>query len=162
MKAKKKVAPLLIFFFSLFLSMVAGEERAAEKNSEVKGKSLIRKELLLKEKKELKPPRRNIFSPQGSGFLEERDEALGVPQGIQETENQPEALSFVLNLRYIGYIDTGQKITALIIFEGEAMAVEVEERISEQITVERITTKEIEVMGPGNEKRRYSLEGEEQ
>jgi len=162
MRVKKRTAFLLIFFFCLGFCMAVGEEKSDKgKTESKKTESLIRKELLYRERKELKPPKRNIFSPQSSGVGEENLGTLGAPQGLQQTENTVEASSSPLNLRYIGYIDSGQKIVALIIFEGQAVAVEEGERISEQVTVGKITTKEIEIIGPGDEKRNFSLEGEE-
>lgn len=61
--------------------------------------------------------------------------------------------------RYIGYIVFGEKIVALIIIDGNALAVEKGEMISEGVKVGEITPEEIEIMGPDSEKRKYSLEG---
>lgn len=126
-------------------------------------KSLIRKELLFAERKKLKPPRRNIFSPLSSEIREEGSPLLGLPQPLQQAgaDSKDEVHSSSLNLRYIGYIDSGQRIVALIVFEGQALAVEEGEKISEQLQVGKISTKEIEIIGPGEAKTRYSLEGEE-
>lgn len=165
MRVEKKVSGFLIFFFCVAFWMVIGEEKISKEKPELKAeKSLIRKELLFVERKELKPPRRNIFSLRSSGIREEESEAFEVPQGPQEagTDSENEALLSSFSLRYIGYIDSGQRIVALIIFEGQAVAVEKGERISEQLQVGKITTKEIEIIGPGAEKRTYSLEGEEE
>ena len=65
-----------------------------------------------------------------------------------------------LNIRYIGYIVFGEKIVALIIIDGNALAVEKGEMINERIKVGKITPDEIEIMGPDSKKRKYSLEGE--
>ncbi len=162
MQAKKGTGFLLIFFFCLGLCITVGEEISERRKRESKKpESLIRKELLYRKRKELKPPRRNIFSPQSSAVQEGNLGIIGASQDPQQTENMTEALSPSTNLRYIGYVDTGQKIVALIIFEGQAVAVEEGERISEQVTVGKITTTEIEVIGPGEEKRNFPLEGEE-
>lgn len=165
MRVEKRVSGFLIFFFCVAFWMVIGEEKISKEKPESKAeKSLIRKDLLYVERKELKPPRRNIFSLQSSGIREEESEAFEVPQGPQEagTDSENEAPLSSFSLRYIGYIDSGQRIVALIIFEGQAVAVEKGERISEQLQVGKITTKEIEIIGPGAEKRTYSLEGEEE
>jgi hypothetical protein len=162
MQAKKRVSYLLIVFFCLGFCLVVGEDiKDKEEAKQKETGSIIRKELLYRERKELKAPRRNIFSPQVSGSTEENLGTLGVPQGLQEEGSLPEASSSSLSLRYIGYIDAGHRVVALIVFEGQAVAVEEGERINEQFTVGKITTKEIEIIGPGNEKKNYSLEGEE-
>lgn len=165
MRVEKRVWAFLFFFFCVAFWMMNGKERIDREKPESEAKkSLIRKELLFTEKKELKPPRRNIFSPRSSGIREEAPEALRTSRGLQETgddfEDDASLPSF--NLRYIGYIDSGQRIIALVIFEGQAMVVEEDERISEQLQVGKITTKEIEIIGPGAERRKYSLEGEEE
>lgn len=162
MQAKKRVGLFLIVFFCLGFCLVAGEDNNDKEKAELKKTgSLIRKELLYGERKELKPPKRNIFSPQASGNAEANLGTLGVPQGQQEEGSLPEASSSSLNLRYIGYVHSGQRIVALIVFEGQAVAVEQGERISEQLTVGKITTKEVEIVGPGDQRKIYSLEGEE-
>ncbi len=65
-----------------------------------------------------------------------------------------------MSLRYIGYIDTGERIVALIIYEGEAMAVEEGEMISEQFKVGKVTRDKLDIIGPGEEIKEFSLEGE--
>jgi len=65
-------------------------------------------------------------------------------------------------LRYIGYVKSGQKIIALIFFEGEALAVEESEMISAGIRVGKVTSEEIELIDASSQKWKYSLEGEEE
>ena len=64
-----------------------------------------------------------------------------------------------LNIRYIGYIVSDEKIVALIIFDGNTLAVEKGEMINKKVKVGKITPEEIEFIGPDSEKRKYSLEG---
>ncbi len=162
MQAEKKVSFLLIGSLCLSFCLAAGQEdNRKQKAGQKERESLIRKELLYRGRRELKPPKRNIFSAQSSGVGDEHLETLGVPQGLQPNESTVEASSSTLTLRYIGYIDSDQRIVALIIFEGQAVAVEEGERISEQYTVGKITTKKLEVIGPGNEIENFSLEGDE-
>ena len=72
------------------------------------------------------------------------------------------ALEIIPDIRYIGYITSSHKIVALIIFEGEALAVEEGEKISSDIKIGKISLKEIEIIGPESKKRKYSIEGEEE
>ncbi len=62
------------------------------------------------------------------------------------------------NIKYIGYVVSCEKIVALIIIDGNALAVEKGETISEGAKVGEITPEEIEIIGPDSEKRKYSLE----
>jgi hypothetical protein len=63
-------------------------------------------------------------------------------------------------LRYIGYVKSVQKITALILFEGEALAVDVGEEIAEGVSISKITLEDITVIGPSQEPWKFPLEGE--
>ncbi|MCK4364290.1 MAG: hypothetical protein KAW85_05775, partial [Candidatus Aminicenantes bacterium] len=68
--------------------------------------------------------------------------------------------SLPLNIRYIGYVISDDKMVALIVFEGDALAVESGEVISEGVKIGKITPEEIEIVGSDSQKRRYYLEGE--
>jgi len=65
-------------------------------------------------------------------------------------------------LKYIGFVKSGQKIIALVILEGEALAVIENEMIGEEIRVGKVTSEEIELIGANSQKWIYSLEGEEE
>lgn len=165
MKFKKNLATSLIFFLGMSLSLWAsGSMLQKEKSKEKETKSLIRKELLLKERKELEPPRRNIFSPRNPGEIVASPEENRIQESLQEDapisdEGRPLPS---LNIRYIGYIHSGDKIVGLIIFEGNALAVEKGEMISAGVKIGEITLEEIEIIGPDSEIRKYSLEGEKE
>lgn len=163
MKAKRIIPAFFIFFLSLGLSMWAGEEKPRKGEPEESGgKSLIRKELLLKERGKLGVPRRNIFSPRTPGRRETEENRAKLHQNPQEITSLPkEAVSSLpLNIKYIGYIVSREKIVGLIVFRGDALAVEREEVISEGVRVGKITQEEIEIIGSDSQKRKYSLEGE--
>jgi len=68
--------------------------------------------------------------------------------------------SLPVNIRYIGYVISADKMVALIVFEGNALAVERGELISEGVKIGKITPEEIEIVGSDSQKRRYYLEGE--
>jgi len=165
-------------FFQLFLIFILGITFCSELgeakieidkllnkiSEEIMGKSLIRKDLLYEKRRNLNPPIRNIFSPQRirapeSGLLP--GEVEGDP-GETGTKPGEKALDVMANIRYIGYIQSGHRIVALIIFEEEALAVEEGEMISQDVRVGKVTPEEIELMGPDSKKRNYSLEGEEE
>jgi Tfp pilus assembly protein PilP len=114
---------------------------------------------------EKKPARsqRNIFTVQISGGLEsEFENVLSNRENIERTEaGQPEDQArFAVNIRYMGYVKSGSKITALIVFQGEALAVEKGEMIALELQVVEITTEEIEVIGPDRQLLKFPLEGD--
>ena len=165
MKAKGILLAFFIFFLSLGPSMWAGGEKLQTGEPEESGgKSLIRKELLLKERGKLGVPRRNIFSPRRPGRRETGENRAKLHQNPQEIPSLPKEVSspLPLNIKYIGYIVSREKIVALIVFGGDALAVEREEVISEGVRVGEITPEEIEIIGSDSQKRKYSLEGEKE
>lgn len=126
---------------------------------------LIRRDLLVTGNKKLDPPKRNIFTAQSSGWqepveFEERGQINRVEREEAEALAQEGMAALTLSLRYIGYVKSGQKMTALILFEGEALAVQEGEMLVEGMTVLRITVEEIEVISPDQESRKFPLEGE--
>lgn len=143
-------------------------KQAAKKISEdAAGRNLIRKDLLFEKKKKLRQPKRNIFSPQAVSMTqsESPSEEVGASQKAPppSTEDPAEFSEGTKpDLRYIGYVKSGQKITALIFFRGEAFAVVEGEMISAEIRIGKVTSEEIELIGADSQKWKYSLEGEEE
>lgn len=159
MKAEKIFKGFMIFTLTTAFCF-APQKKVPE---ESKGKSLIRKDLLVKKARDMAGPRRNIFAPQASPRqdLFEEQAAESNPQAAEARlkESAPAAL---MSLRYIGYIVSPLKIIGLVIFEGEALAVEEGETLSEEIKVGKITPEEIEIVGPGATSRKFPLEGEKE
>lgn len=161
MKAKEIASAFFILFLSIGLSIWAGEEKLQKKGLE---KGLIRKDLLLREKMELGNPVRNIFALGRSVSREIERNPVKLRQNQQQNPTLPgkyeASSSLPLNIRYIGYVISDDKMVALIVFEGEALAVESGEVISEGVKIGKITPEEIEIVGSDSQKRRYVLEGE--
>jgi len=165
MKAKDIRSAFFILFLSAGLSILAGEEKLQNKGIEKGGgKSLIRKDLLLREKIELGNPVRNIFTLRKSVSREIERNQVELRQNQQQNptlSNKYETSSSLpVNIRYIGYVISDNKMVALIVFEGNALAVERGELISDGVEIGKITTEEIEIVGSDSQKRRYYLEGE--
>jgi hypothetical protein len=162
MRVKKNWAFLFLFVLSLSLALWAGGRNAQEKEAgRDEKRSLVKKELLLKKKQKLSPPRRNIFSLQRTESGKTRV-LPNNPQPIQKktpgiTEEEPSGLQ--IHLRYIGHI-RGEKIVALIILEDTAFAVEKGEMISEGVQIGDVTPEYIEIIGPDSVRKKYTLEGE--
>ncbi len=153
----------LILFLPVVFCLAGLEEKNSDEKPEIKAKkSLIRKDLLTIKKDTPQRPRRNIFSPRSGGVSEEDVADLISSRDIEEQESSAEEGTpfYTMSLRYIGYIDTGERIVALIIYEGEAMAVEEGEMISEQFKVGKVTRDKLDIIGPGEEIKEFSLEGE--
>ncbi len=161
MKAKEITSAFFILFLSIGLSIWAGEEKLQKKALE---KGLIRKDLLLREKMELGNPVRNIFTLRRSVSREIERNPVILRQNQQQNPTLPgkheASSSLPLNIRYIGYVISDDKMVALIVFEGDALAVEKGEIISEGVKIGKITPEEIEIIGSDSQKRRYYLEGE--
>ncbi len=161
MKAKEITSAFFIFFLSIGLCIWAGGEKLQKKGLE---KGLIRKDLLLREKMELGNPVRNIFTLRKSVSREIERNPVKLRQNQQQNPTLPgkyeASSSLPLNIRYIGYVISDDKMVALIVFEGDALAVEKGEIISEGVKIGKITPEEIEIIGSDSQKRRYYLEGE--
>lgn len=165
MKFNRLFVFFLLFFLGAFFCLGGKKEAGQEKSSqEDLERSLVRKELLIQEKKKLAPPKRNIFSLQSYSLENRGEETAGVnlSRGGTQTKPQEERAesALALDLRYIGYIDSGQKIIALVIFEGEALAVEAGEMVTMDVKIEKITQENIVVVGLDAQQRTYALEGE--
>lgn len=168
MQAKKFFAVFLIIFLGAFFCFTQerekskGEKFLKETSGEIQGKSLIRMDLLREKKEEPKSPKRNIFSPRSRYSPEVEPSPEVVRKKLEEIvskveENSPEIL---LELTYIGYINSGHKIIALIIFEEETLAVEEGEMIGQDIKVGKVSPQKIEIVGPDSKTREFSLEGD--
>ena len=165
MKAKDIRSAFFILFLSIGLSVWAGGGTLQEKGLETGGKkSLIRKDLLLREKIELGNPARNIFTLRRSAGRTIERNPVQQQQNQQRNPTLPNkyeaSSSLPVNIRYIGYVISDEKMVGLIVFEGNALAVENGEVISEGVKIGKITTEMIEIIGSDSQKRRYQLEGE--
>ncbi|MFQ6068942.1 MAG: hypothetical protein ACE5LC_00285 [Candidatus Aminicenantales bacterium] len=163
---------------TLFLALAGGiclaQEKITRESNESREKrttkmeeNLVRKELLTVNPKKLKPPKRDIFSPQRGNF------SLHESRPINQEEVKRKAEQFsslieensspnMLDIVYLGYIIMEKKMTALIVFEDETFAVQEGEYITQDIRISKVLPSYIEVEGPGKKKTRFSLEGEGQ
>jgi hypothetical protein len=130
----------------------------------------LRMDLLQLPQKEMTPPQRNIFAPRrnASGMADI------VPQGGQcpvtdrldrntsVLPGEPIATPPVMtvNLRYIGFIESSRRMIALVVFEGQAVAVVEGEVVGEGVRIGKITREQVEAILPDSSTRAFSLEGE--
>jgi hypothetical protein len=150
--------------FSGFFLLASGFPQAMEaaQDSKEESKPLLRVDLLLSLDKEMKPPKRNIFSPEKS-TARTGPSGSAPPVNTAEqpsaTENAPE---FFINVKYIGYVRAPQKIVGLIMYEGMAVAVYSGEIIAEGLQIGEITAETIEIIGPNSFRQKVRLEGDQQ
>jgi hypothetical protein len=171
MKAPELLAAALVFSWAAGVSAGGAFGQPAQKlSADKENKGLIRKDLLLVQRGEVGVPKRNIFAPQSSSRIpvQSAPDATPIPRPGQGEEQNvapgqeaqaPPALS--INLRYIGFIEyvkSSKKLTALIILEGQAIAVEEGEVVGEGVRIGKITPKELEVIMPDATTKKFSLE----
>ena len=143
-----------------------GEVQAAEAPQR-----LVRIDLLKGEKATLPPPSRNIFSrrlttsgtqdlnvanPQ-SGSAQPQTEA-GADAGATAVE---QAAVAAVDLKYIGYILSGEEVVGLVVYAGETTAVEKGDWIDDRFRVNSISREEISILGPDTKEKIFSLEGDQ-
>jgi len=160
---------LLCGFVLVFNCLAPGGEKAKGASTT---NSFIRMDLLRKKTEKQKKPVRNIFMPgsrMSSGLFAGRDtepesstllgRKTAAETGLSATsQSQLQGLE----LQYIGYVYSGEKIVALVKYMNEALAVEKDEWIDARFRVEKITRTEITILGPDSQERVFSLEGEQQ
>lgn len=160
----------MIFCFFAASLLVAGEFPQNEKGKIQDTKqhmSLVRKELLMLENKTLIPPKRNIFTRRRAGAVAGEISSIGDIRAFQAPgqKKAPDQQESVLeetrfDVIYIGYVKSGDRVVALIIFEGNTYAVESGDVLEMGLTIGEITPDEMEIFENGPEPRRINLEGE--
>jgi hypothetical protein len=159
-----KAWALAAFFSLLASSFLRGDvQEAAAAPRKEEAKSLIRKDLLRFQRAEAGLPKRNIFSPRlhsSPPIFLEAQENVGLDAAEILPGKDEQRPGFNVNLRYIGYIESPGRIIALIILEGQALAVAEGEVVSEGIRIAKIMPTEIEIIMPDSTTRKFSLEGE--
>jgi hypothetical protein len=65
-----------------------------------------------------------------------------------------------VNVRYVGFIQGKEKFLAIILFNGQAMAVAAGETLGDVWKVEKVGPAEIEILGPDGTAIKFALEGE--
>jgi hypothetical protein len=170
MKASKILAVVLAFFWMSRVCAGAAAQPTAQNPPKGKEKaSLIRMDLLRVQRGEAVVSKRNIFAPGTSlpapvrADIEEPSPEAAAEQIETQGEEAQAPPVLNINLRYIGFIEysrSSRKITALIILEGQPMAVVEGEVVWEGIRIGKISPQELEVIMPDSTTRKFSLEGE--
>jgi Tfp pilus assembly protein PilP len=167
MKAKISLLAFFVLASGILLHSGLSQKSEATESQEKQEKgSLIRKDLLVLQDKKFPSPQRNIFVRQRART--QQNETSPATSGNFQTSNpgasssQEETLSkdVAVNLNYIGYVKSGDRVVALILLEGEAYAVESGDVLVIGVTIGEITPDDIEIIGSDSVSRRIKLEGE--
>jgi Tfp pilus assembly protein PilP len=167
MKAKAWALVSVSLFLIVLVCAEARQQAQEQDLPKVKGQTgLVRKDLLEPTRKQLLPPQRNIFTRQriipsgeGPGFFgtEGEPQRGGTPT---QSGSKNENTEISINVKYIGYVNSEQRVIALIIFGAETYAVESGDLLEGGINIGEITPDDIEIIGPDSEPNRVKLEGE--
>ncbi len=170
MRVSKILAVVWVFIWVGRVGAGAVALPSAQNSSRERSKmSLIRMDLLRVQRDAPVVSKRNIFSPEPSfgatarPIIEEPSPLIASEQVETQGEQAQAPPTLNVNLRYIGFIEytrSSQKITALVILEGQPMAVIEGEVVLEGIRIGKITPRELEVVMPDSTTRKFSLEGE--
>lgn len=181
MRTSKLLAAILVLAAggSLRLTLGAGVPVQAKIAAVNPVAPLVRTDLLARVPTPAGPPKRNIFSAQAASAgraaavaspgavtagLPLANAAAGTVLSQAPAEAPPAATpAFSVDLRYIGFVDSRRtgKIIGLVIFQGQARAVNEGEVISEGIRIGQVSREAIEVILPDSSRRTFPLEGEE-
>ena len=161
---KIKIVPGLFVLAAAVLSSGQDKAPSAASKSPVP-KSLVRMDLLQLKARPAAEVKRDIFLPEGpSGPAAMSGAGIMLPGRIApQTAPEavvPETTEPAFSARYIGYIRGAKKITALILFENQAAAIEEGDMLGAIWKVAKITVESVEIQGQDGASRTLPLEGE--
>jgi hypothetical protein len=169
MKRIYRISIILTGLVILLSTGTRGQNQAQE--AAEPEKPLLRIDLLQTLDRELKPPTRNIFSPEKARTQTVQPNIPGLdPSGQTGTDVSPteggmevnEAANASINLSYKGFVRAGERFVALVMYEGMAMAVLQGDFIAEGVEIGTITPEEIEVIGPSADRQKFPIEGDQE
>jgi Tfp pilus assembly protein PilP len=162
MSAKKAAGIFLIISLGVMSAPAGAEEKAAARSGVQKVlKPLVRTEWLQKKSGPAAPVKRDIFSPQGASGSDAIT-PIEAPEKAAESRKakvEAESVAVSFNLRYVGYIQSKQKVVGLILLDGQALAVEEGDSVGQGFKILKISAKEMEVEEPSGKLVTLALEG---
>jgi hypothetical protein len=163
MRSERWIPALLLLCLTLSLRVVPQESPKGKPSAPPARDSrpLVRKDLLVLGRGEIKPPRRDIFRPR-SYAEPTAPQLLPANPAARNGQAAPAktAPSFALELVYVGSIRSAGKITALVMRDGQTLPVAEGDEIIPGYKVLRITADEIEVEGPNSQRKTFSRQGD--
>jgi hypothetical protein len=145
---------------SLSLSPQQQKEQASPEKHPAGIKPLVRKDLLNFGEPPPSLPLRNIFRPKSSASRGPVTRAPAPRRPEPKAPPPPDEPSFALVLNYIGSVQSGGRTMALVVRSGEALPLAEGEEAAPGYRVIRITPLEIEVEGPGGERKVFARQGD--
>lgn len=168
---RKPLALVVVFVLAVGSTTAQTRTRSADKPSSLEErKSLLLMDLLRQPQEGMTPPQRNIFAPgvrtgrrtdfvsPGSQPWEPDDQPAEMPGLTPWGTAGPPVIA--ISLRYIGFIQSSGRMIALVVFEGQAVAVAEGEVLGERTRIGKITREQVEIVLPDSPTRAFSLEGE--
>jgi len=161
------VALFLLAVSVLYPGMVP-QDKSGKGQDKNERKSLVMKELLKPSKKSLAPPKRNIFTRQrgnpGANEFSPSGDFLS-PEQTPGQEISPDQKKIAMeedriNVKYIGYVRSGERVVALILLGSRTYAVESGDVLETGLTIGEITPDDMEFSSQGSDPQRIKLEGE--
>jgi len=173
MKTKRTNKTKFCWLVSIYLLVssvlypgISPQNQKGKKQEKKEQISLVRKELLIPPKKTQSPIKRNIFTRQRTTAVEDESSFSGAgdfqPPGQKKSATQQKSAveEAQINVKYIGYVRSGNKVVALIILGGETYAVESGDVLEMGVSIGEITPDNMEFFNRGSEPIRINLEGE--
>ncbi len=161
MAFKKSLLGIVLTAACLVLAVLPQEENKGEGKRTPSREStpLIRKDLLNFGEEGSPPSLRNIFRPKRTANRPTTPRVQAAPRPEAKTPPSDSQPSFALSLNYIGSVESAGRTMALVVRNGEALPVAEGEELAPGYRVIRITLEEIEVEGPGGERKVFSRQG---
>jgi hypothetical protein len=172
MKIRAIVGTVLVLAASVLALGQSKPARTKKTDPDMVKGPLLRMDLLELNEGPFVGPKRDPFVPGAFTQASSETPMSGSRIGFQPSLPSPglrpgmttagdEALSEpVVNVRYVGFIQGKEKLLALVLFNGQAVAVAAGESLGNVWTVARITAVEIEIQGPDGATLKFALEGE--
>ncbi len=172
MKTRIVLAAGLVLAVSALVSGQARPARGKKADPDMVTGPLIRMSLLERKEGPFAGAKRDPFIPGAISGPEQALPHFGVktppqagqpggipikPEAMAEGAEQPVP---AVNLRYVGFIQGKEKLLALVMFNGQAVAVAAGETLGDIWKVDRVGPLEIVIQGPDGAPLKFALEGE--
>ena len=160
---KTRNIPWLLAFAAVAAAASPAQDKAGPADKKAAPTiSLIRMDLLQSKERRSAAVKRDIFIPHSQSA------PMGMPMGTMMDKRSPlptaavamESQEASFNTRYVGYIRGKKRITAIILYENQAMALEEGDMLGSIWKVVKITAEGIEIQGSDGALQTLPLEGE--
>jgi hypothetical protein len=125
---------------------------------------VIRMDLLHEAGRPEASAKRDIFIPQSAtagGPIPVLISGIQTPMaGLEAQRAGEESKIPALSLRYVGFIQAKKKFIGLVLFEGQAMAVEEGDFVGQEWKIVRIAADALDIQGSDGKTQTFALEGE--